>query len=148
MGRVKFRIDSQPVAQGRPRLTTIHGRPRAFDPKKSRDYKAFIKDCAAAAMSKQGVTEPLKGPIIGRMRFGFKLPKSDRRKRSPIPRKWHIKRPDLDNLVKSILDACKDTVYHDDTDISKLVIDKIVCAQDETPFIMVSFETMDEFSTS
>lgn len=146
VARVKFRIRSDPVAQGRPRLTTIGGRARAFDPKKSKEYKAFIKDVALQAMQRQGVDKPMKGPIIARMRFGFKLPKSDERKTVPPPRNWHTKRPDIDNLVKAILDGCKDVVFFDDTDIVRLVADKIVCAQGEPPFIMVLFEQAEEFN--
>lgn len=36
---IEFTIYGEPVAQGRPRATTINGMVRMYDPKKSRDFK-------------------------------------------------------------------------------------------------------------
>ena len=146
MEQIKFRVQADPVAQGRPRLTTIGGMARAFDPKKSKDWKAFIKDVALKAMHDCGHVDPLQGPLCARMRFGFALPKSQYRKRTPRIRTWHTNRPDIDNLVKGILDACESVVFMTDTQITKLVVDKIICAQGEAPFVAVSYEALPEFS--
>ena len=86
MEGVKFRIKAEPIAQGRPRLTTIHGQARAFDPKKSKDWKSFIKDVAEKAMYDAGHERPFEGPVLARMRFGFELAKSHHRKRTPKKR--------------------------------------------------------------
>ena len=93
MKSVKFRVAAEPIAQGRPRFTTINGQARAFDPKKSRDWKSFVKDIAQRAMFENGHTEPFDGPIVARMRFAFSLPKSHHRKRTPR----------LDNGTPSVL---------------------------------------------
>ena len=148
MGGVRFRVQADPVAQGRPRLTTAGGFARAFDPKKSKEWKAFIKDVAMKAMEDGGHRMPLMGPLCARMRFGFALPKSKYRKRVPRERSWHTKRPDIDNLIKAIFDACESVVYINDTSIAKVVIDKIECAQGEAPFVSVSFTEMDDFSAA
>lgn len=143
---VRFRVQADPVAQGRPRLTTIGGVARAFDPKKSRQWKAFIKDVAMKAMVDAGYDRPLQGPLCARMRFGFALPKSSYRKKTPRLRSWHTKRPDIDNLIKGIFDACESVVYINDTCIAKVVVDKIECSQGEAPFVSVLFQEMEDFN--
>ncbi len=148
MESVRFRIQAEPIAQGRPRLTTINGQARAFDPKKSRDWKSFIKDVASTAMTKAGYSQPIQGPLVARIRFGFSLPKSQYRKRTPRVRSWHTKRPDIDNLTKAIFDACESVVFLNDTQIVRLVADKIICAQGEAPFVAVEFSQADELSVS
>jgi Holliday junction resolvase RusA-like endonuclease len=148
MGRkVVFRLNAVPVAQGRPRLTTIGGMARAFDPAKSRDWKAYVNDHAMRAMSHIG--EVLTGPIECRIRFGFACPKGEYRKREPKPRRWHEKKPDIDNLAKAILDACcNGTVALSDTNIVRLICDKIICRQGEPPFVSVLFQEIDDFVDS
>jgi len=148
MEAVKFRIKAEPIAQGRPRLTTINGQARAFDPKKSRDWKAFIKDVAEKAMYDAGHDKPFDGPILARMRFGFELPKSHHRKRTPRPRQWHTKRPDIDNLSKAIFDACESVVFMNDTQIVRIVADKIICEQGEAPFVVAEFSQLNELTDS
>lgn len=143
---VRFRVQADPVAQGRPRLTTIGGVARAFDPKKSRQWKAFIKDVAMKAMVDAGYDRPLQGPLCARMRFGFALPKSSYRKKTPRLRSWHTKRPDIDNLIKGIFDACESVIYINDTCIAKVVVDKIECSQGEAPFVSVLFQEMEDFN--
>lgn len=146
MEGVKFRIKAEPIAQGRPRLTTIHGQARAFDPKKSKDWKSFIKDVAEKAMYDAGHERPFEGPVLARMRFGFELAKSHHRKRTPKKRQWHTKRPDIDNLAKAIFDACESVVFMNDTQIVRIVADKIICEQGEPPFVVVEFTRIEEFN--
>ncbi|WP_326271601.1 RusA family crossover junction endodeoxyribonuclease, partial [Bacillus thuringiensis] len=38
---------TEPVAQGRPRASTVHGKVRMYDPKKSRDFKRYVSAIAA-----------------------------------------------------------------------------------------------------
>jgi len=148
MKSVKFRVAAEPIAQGRPRLTTINGQARAFDPKKSRDWKSFVKDIAQRAMFENGHTEPFDGPIVARMRFAFSLPKSHHRKRTPRPRQWHTKRPDIDNLSKGIFDACESVVFMNDTQIVRVVADKIICKQGEAPFVVAEFSQVEDLIDS
>lgn len=43
MNRYRVVVNGEPVPQGRPRLTTINGHARAYDPAKSRNYKQLKK---------------------------------------------------------------------------------------------------------
>lgn len=134
MTKVVVSIPAEPIAQGRPRLSSRGGFARAYDPPKSRTWKAFVADYAAKAMEEAGLTELLNGPLVIRIRFGFPLPKSQHRKK-PVPRQWHMKRPDLDNLYKGVIDACEGVIYHRDSEIVKVVMDKVIVAQGDAPFV-------------
>jgi Holliday junction resolvase RusA-like endonuclease len=85
-------------------------------------------------MKAQGFTKPMDGPLMVKIRFGFPLPKSQHRK-TPKPMMWHIKRPDLDNLYKGVIDAMEGIVYFRDSEIVKVVMDKVIVAQGEAPYV-------------
>jgi len=136
-------IPGEPIAQGRPKFSNRGGFVKAYDPKKSRDGKQSVKYFVANQMSDEGA-DPMDGPIHMQVQFGIKLPTSQYRKRTPVPRKWRIKKPDLDNLVKLVKDACSGIVYLDDNQIVKVSAEKIECAQGESPFTKLRFSQLDE----
>lgn len=141
--KVKFTIPGEPIAQGRPRFSTHGGFARAYDPKKSRDGKSVVKLCARDAVEESGITEPLNGPLVMKIQFGIPLPKSAYRKRTPVTRAWRTKKPDLDNLVKLVKDACSGVIYLDDNQIARIVAEKITCGQDEAPYTKVLFAELE-----
>lgn len=146
MGRkVEFTIAGEPVAQGRPRFSNRGGFVRAYDPAKSREAKNHVKYCAKEIMVD---VEPLTGPLHMRAEFGIMMPKSMERKRTPRSREWRVKKPDLDNLLKLVKDACSGIVYLDDNTIVQVTARKIQCAQGEAPFTRVCFEEVDDLSAS
>ena len=146
MGReITVVIPGEPVAQGRPKFSTFGGFPRAYDPKKSKDAKQSIKFFVADAMRKQNLTA-LEGPIMLYAQFGIKLPVSQERKRTPRPRVWRTKKPDLDNLIKLIKDACSGVAFLDDNQVVKVSAEKIQCAQGEAPFTKIRFKELEELS--
>lgn len=51
-----FTIPGEPTAQGRPRFSTHGGFVKAYDPEKSRNYKAYVKLLASEAMKNIGLT--------------------------------------------------------------------------------------------
>ena len=91
--------------------------------------------------------KPLEGAIHFKAQFGIEMPKSMARKRTPRPRQWRIKKPDLDNLLKTVKDACSKVVYLDDSQIVRITSEKIQCAQGEAPFTRVSFEEINQIET-
>ena len=138
-------IPGEPVAQGRPRFSTHGGFPRAYDPKKSKEGKQSVRFFVANQMEKEGLV-PLEGPIMLQAQFGIKLPTSQERKRNPKPRSWRVKKPDLDNLIKLVKDACSGIAFLDDNQIVKVSAEKIQCAQGEAPFTRIRFKALEELS--
>lgn len=109
---VFFTVHTDPVAKGRPRFSTQSGFPRAYTPKKTTDAELLIALCA-----KQHFPTPLDGPLRVGMKFYMPIPKYRMRKKEV---QFHTKRPDLDNLCKTILDSLNGIAYHDDSQIIAL----------------------------
>ena len=111
----KFTIPGQPVAQARPRFAMRGGFSRVYDDPKSREYKQFV----ALSVRSQGAVLT-EGPVRVSMTFYMKRPKS-------LPKKvnLHVKKPDIDNLTKAILDGCNGELWNDDSQVCSLLASKV-----------------------
>ena len=110
-----FSIPGDPVGKQRPRTFMPKGGsfPVTTTPKKTRNYEALVKMCAEQAgvtpMSQCTVKISIAIPV--RMtEFKTKPPRIEE------PRK----RPDIDNIVKSVCDALNGIAYRDDKDILRI----------------------------
>lgn len=119
MTTLSFRVYGFPVAQGRPRLTTIGGHARAYDPGKSRDWKRTVHSEASKIVEATPGLYPLQGPLSMALVFHLLRPKT-------LPKRItkHVKRPDCDNLAKAVKDACSGCLYRDDAQVFELVVKK------------------------
>lgn len=65
----------------------------------------------------------------------FELPRGKVRKRSVPPRVWQTSHSagDFDNLAKPICDAATEILWHDDSQVARAIIEKVVGAQGEAP---------------
>lgn len=116
---LKFDILGEPCAQGRPRFTTISGHARAFDPPKSKNYKAYVKALAQEAILKQG-WKYTELPISVKITCSLTVPSSKSKKFKASALSGHllpVKKPDVDNLFKTITDALSGLAYKDDKQI-------------------------------
>ena len=68
------------------------------------------------------------------------IPKSlSKKKQDELSEQWHIKRPDVDNLVKGVKDALNGYVYKDDSQVSQLFTTK---KYSKTPRIEISIKVL------
>ena len=131
MTTLKFTIPGEPCAQGRPRFSTAGGFVKAYDPAKSKNYKAYIKLVATHEAKKQGwlYTElPLSMSVTAYM----SIPKSKSKKFRPAAlahEERPTKKPDLSNIVKGVEDALNGLIYKDDSQIVKLSLEKYYDAE-------------------
>jgi Holliday junction resolvase RusA-like endonuclease len=111
---IEFWIPSTPVAQGRPKASTIGDKVRMYDPKKSGEYKNWVRQCAVEYMTMTGkVMFPRDIPLCMRVEIFIVRPKS-KPKRYAIP----TTKPDNTNYAKGIEDALNSVCYHDDSQLS------------------------------
>lgn len=142
--RIELTIPGKPVAQGRPRFYRRGNFVVATDPKASKVYKADIQYLAQKHKENNNISELLDGPLGLDVMAYFPCPKSRWRKTKPRTEEHHAKRPDADNVAKSIKDGLTGVFYHDDSQISELIIRKRIAAQGEAPRIEVSLYTLDD----
>jgi Holliday junction resolvase RusA-like endonuclease len=130
-----FTIPGEPVAQGRAGRRIVKSGERSFvqsfDPMKSREWKAgaawFMSQARRNHLQGSGVVEdafPLTGPAELQVVAVFTCPASDRRKKTPRPRRWHAKKPDADNVLKAVKDAAKGVLWLDDCQVARASIEK------------------------
>ena len=128
----EFIIEGNPVPKGRPRFSKSG---HTYTPKNTRDEEARIKKILQLEIGKIAI---IKRPVILGITFFLKRPKRlAKANPGPIP---HIVRPDLDNLVKLISDAANEILYHDDSNIYKMQVEKYYHALDSKPHTKITLK--------
>ena len=74
-----------------------------------------------------------------RIDFFFKIPKSWTKKQK-AEAKWHIKKPDIDNLQKAVKDALNGIAYRDDSQVCKVMALKQYAESDG---VLIEIEKME-----
>lgn len=120
---VYFTVDGQAVGKGRPRVSTIAGRPRMYTPAKTVAWEKLVAEAAGNAM---GNVLPSPHPWAVRIVIFAQIPVSwSRRRQEAAARGNEVPgKPDLDNVAKAILDACNGILYDDDKQVCRLRVEK------------------------
>jgi Holliday junction resolvase RusA-like endonuclease len=125
MIQIMFTIYGHPVAKGRPRFSTRGKFPVAYTPEKTKNYESDVGMMAKAAM---GASEPLEGALEAFIYVTFPVPASYSKKRTEAclsGQEKHTKKPDLDNVVKAVLDGMSDIVFLSDSQITSIHATKV-----------------------
>ena len=112
---IKLIIPGEPVAKARPRVTKYG----TYTPQKTKDYEELVK----WTCRNQYKDKPLEGPLRVDISFYMYIPKNTSKRRRTLKESkiiLPVKRPDIDNLAKSITDALNGLVYKDDNQIVEL----------------------------
>jgi Holliday junction resolvase RusA-like endonuclease len=120
---VYFVVDGPPVGKGRPRVSTIAGRPRLYTPAKTQAWEVKVAQACKDSMS---IANPSEYPWSVRIVMCVGIPVSwpKWRKQAALGGLEVPGRPDLDNVAKAVLDACNGIVYFDDSQVTRLCIEK------------------------
>lgn len=122
VNEVLFFVPGQPVPKKRPRVMKSGV---TFTPKESLYYENRV---LGAYKQKYPMREPTKDPLRLCVTFSFPIPQSAKRKKLPDkiqPGDQFVHRPDLDNLVKSVLDALNGVAFADDAQVVMIVAQKV-----------------------
>lgn len=133
---VRIILDGKPVAKSRPRFTK---KGFAYTPRGTADYERLLQ---AQAKEEMGQREPFDGPVRVRIEYWFPVPKSySNKKKEALIGTPHTKKPDLDNLVKTI-DALNGVVFLDDSQVVDIRAQKMY---GQTPYTIIEVTTDDVF---
>lgn len=113
MKPIRFDIVGLPVAKGRPKFFRRGAFMGTYTPDKTRAFERSVLGQALPYKPEK----PLEGPLFVMLRFFFPIPKS-------MPKKFRqaaegeacfmVKKPDVDNLIKSVLDPLNTIFWTDD----------------------------------
>lgn len=108
----------QPCGKGRPRFTkTGH----TYTPEKTATYENRLASQAVKAV--RGVT-PIILPVAISIEAYFEIPKSWGKKKTNEALQGdllHVSKPDIDNVIKIVLDALNGIVYKDDAQVCSIM---------------------------
>jgi Holliday junction resolvase RusA-like endonuclease len=142
VSEIRFTVPAIPIAQPRQRVTMIAGRPHNYTPTKH-PVNQFKATCQMAA---QGLADlSYCAPGVGlALEAVFVMPRpGGLPKRLGTGRLPHAKRPDGDNLLKSLTDALKGICWRDDAQLCDVRTMKWVAAADEVPHVEITIRRLD-----
>ena len=133
---IEFVVEGLPVAKGRPRVT----RNGTYTPRKTKDYEKLVQ----YSFRNQYKGQALQGALKIKIDFYMYIPKNTSKKRRKLKNDKQIlptKKPDFDNLTKSITDALNGLAFKDDNQIVEAHIYKYYS---DDPRAEVKIEKMGE----
>lgn len=106
-------IYGKPVAKARPRFgRSKSGKPVTYTSFETRKYEQEVKTLAQVAMFGK---EMLEGPVRVKITAFFN---------HKTKTGYHTSRPDLDNIIKAILDGLNGVIFADDSAVAEIVASK------------------------
>jgi Holliday junction resolvase RusA-like endonuclease len=121
---VIFSVEGPPVGKQRPRFRRMGNFVQTYTDAKTKTYEALVKEEAQKAM---GSSEPLETPVAFHCHIRLPVPKSYSKKRTEAclnGSEMPTKKPDWDNVAKSVADAMNGVVFLDDSQIVHAYINK------------------------
>ena len=136
--KIEITIKGSPKAQKRHRHTKAGF---TYDPSKS-DKNDFL-----ALIHAKAPKQPLKGDISLKVTFGMPYVKKHYRtgkysgELKPNPPLTYTNKPDIDNMLKFVMDAGNNVIWYDDSQIWKVEMEKIYT---EHPSTWIKIEETNE----
>ena len=118
-----FEIEGKPVGKGRPRFKRMGNFVQTYTPEKTAEYEKLVR---LRFQNAGGVITD--NPVRVEIAAFFAPPKSTRKRDKAemlANRILPMKKPDVDNIAKIILDALNKIAYKDDSQVIELSVKKI-----------------------
>lgn len=131
----EFEMIGEPVGKARPRMNTRTG--RAYTPINTKLYEYSLRQWF---IREYPYFVPIESKVKVTIIAYFGIPKSTSKKKAAEMIVGNIsptKKPDADNIIKIVLDAMNNFAFKDDTQVTKLEIEK---KYDNTPRIYIKVE--------
>lgn len=135
-----FVVPGKPQGKARPRFDSR--RKVTYTPQKTKDYEELVR--SSFIMSCKG-SAPLEGAIRARIIAFYPIPKSATksvRKAMADGKIYPTVKPDLDNIIKAVLDALNGYAYKDDAAIVDIKVKK---RYSEKPKVFVTLADENDF---
>ena len=135
--KYEFEVPGKITGKGRPRVNTMTC--MAYTPTKTKEYEDLVKQYF---IIKYRCAKPLEGRISVNIKAYFAIPKNTSKvqvdemlqgKISPV------KKPDIDNIAKIILDSLNKLAFKDDNQITKLCIEKKYSEEEKVGIVIEEY---------
>ena len=125
----EFEVPGKIIGKGRPRLNSYTG--VVYTPTRTKDYESLVEQYFLLKYPRFKV---LEGRIKVSIIAFFSIPKTTKKADINEMLENNIsptKKPDIDNIVKSILDSMNKFAFKDDNQITKLEVEKKYSIEDK-----------------
>ena len=142
---IKFVYNGEAVGKGRPRVSRRGNYVHTYTPEKTCDFEEAIRFEFMASNCEQMPVYDKEQSLKAIVMIGVSIPKSYSKKKHKACVDGEVvpaKRPDIDNVLKSIFDALNGYAFVDDSQIVSIHAEKIYS---EKPFVEV---VIDEYKRS
>lgn len=122
--KITLTIPGEPKGKQRPKFFKKGKFQGTYTPKKTVTYEAYVKELFAI---KYPAFIPLDSALTIKIWAGLLIPKSTSKKKEGMMKLGIIKptkSPDVDNILKTVMDALEKLAYKNDSQICHVVIDK------------------------
>ena len=119
MTAIQFTIPGPAVGKGRPRAFRMNAGIRMHTPEKTAKYESLVAMVASEAMKINGYS-PIKGAVSVDLLVVAQVPASWSQKKQQMAISGDVRpttKPDADNVLKAVADACNGIVFDDDKQI-------------------------------
>ena len=125
----EFEVPGKVIGRGRPRLNSYTG--AVYTPTRTKDYESLVEQYFLLKYPRFKI---LEGRIKVNIIAYFSIPKTT--KKSEINEMLDnnispTKKPDIDNIVKVVLDSMNKFAFRDDNQITKLEVEKKYALEDK-----------------
>ena len=131
MRTIRIEVPGIPVGKGRPRFTRAG---RTYTPERTREFENRIAGAFLATDEyafKAGTELTLD--VIAEMPIPKSLPKKTQ---AFLEGRMHTKRPDLDNIVKAVLDGLNGLAFADDSQVGRMYAFKQYSREPKTVIVL------------
>ena len=125
----EFEVPAKIVGKGRPRLNSYSG--QVYTPTKTKDYESLVEQYFLLKYPRYKMME---GRAKVSITACFEVPKSASKamKEQMLDNRISpTKKPDIDNVVKIVLDSMNKFAFKDDTQITKIEVEKVYGAEEK-----------------
>ena len=139
---IKFTYHGEAVGKGRPRVSRRGNYVHTYTPEKTRAFEDAIRfefmaqNCEPMPVYARDI--PLKAKVI----IGCPIPKSYSKKKQALCRDRVLvpdKKPDIDNILKAVFDACNGYCFADDVQLVQVYAEKQYAVE---PFVEVVIDEL------
>lgn len=143
--RVSFTVPGAPCSKQRPKFSRRGNFVKTYTPEQTANYETLVK----LSYCKDGEYLKLEGAIGAEINLYFPIPKSASKKKHAQMLSGEI-RPvtvpkDIDNCVKSVLDALNGIAYDDDRQVVDLVAYKWYSENPRAEVVLTELDGFNEF---
>jgi len=117
---IEFTIKGEPKSKQRPIFSNRNGKVRVFTGKATASFENHVK-----LIAEDNFKTPFSNSVGIHIKFYLHRPKYLIWKTKPMPAIYNPKRPDIDNLIKSVVDGLNGIAFKDDAQIVNIRAEKL-----------------------